>query len=82
MAPQLFVKARIRTGRAKSGASRDGPYFSLTSKTGKKTRFPVSERAGATLARQHVEAVQEFREQVERYRQAFERWSDTQLEAS
>jgi hypothetical protein len=81
MAPQLFVKARIRTGRAESGASRDGPYFSLTSRKGKKTRFPISERAGATLAR-HVEAVQEFRERVERYWQAFARWGDTQLEAS
>ena len=62
--------------------ARHGPYFSLTRAEGGKTRSRYLTAERAALARQQVEAGQEFRKLVERYWQACEQWGDTQLEAS
>ncbi len=60
--------------------ARHGPYFSLTRSEGGKTRSRYLNAEQAALVRQHVEAGQEFRKQVERYWQACEQWGDAQLE--
>jgi hypothetical protein len=62
-------------------AARHGPYYSLTRAEGGKTqsRYLTAERA--TLARQQVEAGQQFRKHVEAYWQACEQWADAELEA-
>jgi len=62
--------------------ARHGPYFSLTRAEGGKTRSRYLSAELAALARQQIEAGQEFRRQVERYWQACEEWGDGQLEAS
>lgn len=60
--------------------ARHGPYYSLTRMEGGKTRSRYLSAEQAALARQQVEAGQEFRKQVEAYWQVCEQWSDTQLE--
>lgn len=62
--------------------ARHGPYFSLTRAEGGKTRSRYLSAEQAALARQQVEAGQEFRRQMETYWQACEQWGDSQLEAS
>ncbi len=62
--------------------ARHGPYYSLTRSEGGKTRSQYLSAEQAALVHQHVEAGQEFRDQVERYWEACEQWCDTQLEAS
>lgn len=62
--------------------ARHGPYYSLTRTEGGKTRSRYLNSEQATLARQQVEAGQEFRSQLERYWQACEQWGAAQLEAS
>jgi hypothetical protein len=62
--------------------ARHGPYFSLTRAEGGKTRSRYLSAEQAALAREQVEAGQEFRRQVETYWQACEQWGDTQLDAS
>ena len=62
--------------------ARHGPYFSLTRAEGGKTRSRYLSAEQASLARQQVEAGQEFRKQVETYWQVCEQWGDTQLGAS
>ena len=62
--------------------ARHGPYFSLTRAKGGKTRSRYLSAEQAALARQQVEAGQEFRKQVETYWQACEQWADAQLEDS
>ncbi len=61
--------------------ARHGPYYSLTRAEGGKTRSRYLTAEQAALARQQVEAGQEFRKQVEAYWQACEQWGDAQLEA-
>jgi hypothetical protein len=59
-----------------------GPYFTLTQKVGGKTRSRyVAPQQIATLRRQ-IEAGRQFRERVEAYWEASERWADEQLEPS
>ena len=62
--------------------ARHGPYYSLTRAEQGKTRSRYLTEKQAALARQQVEAGQEFRKQVETYWQACEQWGDSQLEAS
>ena len=62
--------------------ARHGPYFSLTRSEGGKTKSRYLSAEQASLARQQVEAGQEFRRRVETYWQACELWGDSQLEAS
>jgi hypothetical protein len=62
--------------------ARHGPYFSLTRAEGGKTRSRYLSADLAALARQQIEAGQEFRRQVERYWRACDQWVDSQLKAS
>jgi hypothetical protein len=61
--------------------SRHGPYYSLTRAEGSKTRSRYLSAEQAEVARRQIEAGQQFREHIEAYWQACERWADTQLEA-
>ena len=61
--------------------ARHGPYYSLTRAEGGKTRSRYLSAEQAVLARQQVEAGQEFRSQLERYWQVCEQWGDAQLES-
>lgn len=59
--------------------ARHGPYFSLTRAEAGKTRSRYLSAEQAALAREQIEAGQEFRKQVEAYWQACEQWGDSQL---
>ena len=61
--------------------ARHGPYYSLTRGAGGKTQSRYLSAEQAEVARRQVEAGQQFREHVEAYWQACERWADAQLEA-
>lgn len=61
---------------------RHGPYFSVTRVVEGKTRSRYLKPDQAELAKQQVDAGQEFRKQLEQYWEACERWADAQLEAS
>ena len=60
--------------------ARHGPYFSLTRAVGGQThsRFLSSEEAA--LVREQIARGQQFRQRVETYWTACERWADAQLE--
>jgi len=58
-----------------------GPYFTLTQKVGGKTRSRYIRPEQAPLVRQQIESGRQFRERVEAYWDAGERWADEQLEA-
>ena len=62
--------------------ARHGPYFSLTRAVQGKThsRFLTPEQA--LLARQQIEAGQEFRAALEKYWEGCEAWADSQLAGS
>ena len=62
--------------------ARHGPYYSLTRAEGGSTRSRYLTAAQAVVARQQVEAGQEFRTHVEAYWQACEQWADAQLDAA
>jgi hypothetical protein len=62
--------------------ARHGPYFSLTRAVQGKThsRFLTPEQA--VLARQQIEAGQEFRASLEKFWEGCEAWADSQLTGS
>ena len=60
--------------------ARHGPYYSLTRAEGGKTRSRYLTAEQAVLARQQVEAGQQFRTHVESYWQACEQWADAELD--
>lgn len=60
--------------------ARHGPYYSLTRAEGGRTRSRYLSEEQAALAREQVEAGQEFRKQIEAYWQACEQWADAELE--
>jgi len=66
---------------AENPEARHGPYFSLTRTVSGRTRSRLLSAEQAEIARGQIEAGQEFRDQVEQYWEACERWADAQLEA-
>ena len=60
--------------------ARHGPYYSLTRPVAGKTHSRYLNPQQAELARQQIALGHKFREQVEQYREACERWADEQLE--
>jgi hypothetical protein len=80
-----LYERRMKCGQSSCPCQHDpkaahGPYFTLTQKVGGKTRSRyVAPQQIATL-RQQIEAGRQFRERVEAYWEASERWSDEQLE--
>jgi hypothetical protein len=61
--------------------ARHGPYHTLTRAEGGKTQSRYLSAEQAALARQQVQAGQQFRRQVEAYWQACEQWADAELKA-
>jgi len=62
--------------------ARHGPYFVVTRGVEHTTRSRFLTPAQVELARAQVKRAAEFREQLEQYWQACERWADTELEAA
>ena len=61
--------------------ARHGPYYSLTRAEGGKTQSRYLTADQAALAREQVDAGQQFRRHVEAYWQACEQWADAELKA-
>src|SRR5438128_149676 len=80
-----LYERRMKCGQSACPCQHDpqaahGPYFTLTQKVDGKTRSRyVALQQIATLRRQ-IEAGRQFRERVEAYWEASERWADEQLE--
>ena len=62
--------------------ARHGPYFSLTRGVAHTTRSRFVTRAQAEVARTQVARAAVFREHLEGYWQACERWADAELDAA
>jgi hypothetical protein len=62
--------------------ARHGPYFVLTRGVAQTTRSRFLTPAQAAVARGQVVRAAEFRERLEQYWQACERWADSALEAA
>jgi hypothetical protein len=62
--------------------ARHGPYTSVVRTVASKTRSRTVPSPLADLLRQHVEAGQRFRKDVEAYWEACERWADAELDAA
>ena len=62
--------------------ARHGPYTSVVRTVAGKSRSRSVPTTQADVLRQHVEAGQQFRKDVEAYWQACERWSDAELDAA
>ncbi len=58
-----------------------GPYFLLTQKVEGKTRSRYVSPEQAPVVRRQIESGRQFRERLEAYWGACERWADAQLEA-
>src|SRR5215472_6420458 len=58
-----------------------GPYFTLTQKVDGKTHSRYISPEQAPVVRRQIESGRQFRERVEAYWEACERWADEQLEA-
>ena len=77
----------MKCGKASCPCQRDpkarhGPYYSLTRPMAGKTQSRYLSAEQAELAREQIAQGHKFREQVEEYREACERWADAQLESS
>lgn len=59
--------------------ARHGPYMSLTQVIDGKTRTRLVPASQAARVRQQIEADRFFREGVEQYRKACQRWADAEL---
>lgn len=75
---------RMKCGQANCACQRDpkarhGPYYTLTQAAGGKThsRYVATDQVPAL--RRQIEAGREFRQQVEAYWDACERWADAEL---
>jgi hypothetical protein len=64
---------------AEDPKARHGPYFSLTRAVQGKTRSRFLTPEQAALAREQIEAGQEFRTKLEAYWQGCEDWADREL---
>jgi hypothetical protein len=58
-----------------------GPYFTLTQKVDGKTHSRYISPEQAPVVRRQIESGRQFRERVEAYWEACERWADEQLDA-
>ncbi len=61
--------------------ARHGPYYSLTRAVAGRTQSRFLSAAQAAIARRQVAAGRQFRQQVDAYWEACERWADAQLTA-
>ena len=65
---------------ARDPKARHGPYFSLTRAVAGKTQSRFLSTEQAETARRQIDAAQEFRNDVQAYRDACEQWADGLLE--
>ena len=66
---------------AERAQARHGPYYSLTRAVAGRTQSRFLSAEQAVIARRQVEAGRRFRQQLDAYWDACERWADTQLDA-
>jgi Family of unknown function (DUF6788) len=81
----LFER-RMKCGQAACACQRDpqaahGPYLLLTQKVQGKTHSRYVSPEQAPVVRRQIESGRQFRERVEAYWEACERWADEQLAA-
>lgn len=82
-----LYERRMKCGQAACACQHDlkaahGPYFTLTQKVEGKTRSRYLSPEQAPVVRRQIESGRQFRERVEAYWGACERWADEQLEAA
>lgn len=80
-----LYERRMKCGQASCPCQSDpkaahGPYFTLTQKIHGKTRSRYVAPAQVSMVRQQIAAGQQFREDIEAFWEACERWADEQLE--
>ena len=79
---ERFVKCnKAGCACAARADARHGPYYSVSRVVQGHTQSRWLDAEQATVVRQQVEAGQAFRQQVETYWHACERWADTALDA-
>ena len=81
-----LYERRMKCGQEACACQRDpkaahGPYFTLTQKVEGKTRSRYVSPEQAAVVQRQIESGRQFRERVEAYWEACERWADEQLEA-
>src|ERR1700739_2777786 len=81
-----LYERRMKCGQTACACQHDpqaahGPYFTLTQKVEGQTHSRYIPPEQAPVVRQQIEAGRQFRERVEAYWEACERWADEQLEA-
>lgn len=81
-----LYERRMKCGQAACACQHDpqaahGPYFTLTQKVEGQTRSRYIPPEQAPVVRRQIEAGRQFRERVEAYWDACERWADEQLDA-
>jgi len=81
-----LYERRMKCGQAGCACQHDpkaahGPYFTLTQKVEGKTHSRYISPEQAPAVRRQIESGRQFRERVEAYWEACERWADEQLEA-
>ena len=79
-----LYERRMKCGQAACACQHDpkaahGPYFTLTQKVEGKTHSRYISPEQAPVVRQQIESGRQFRERVEAYWEACERWADAQL---
>ena len=80
-----LYERRMKCGQAACTCQHDpkaahGPYFTLTQKVEGKTRSRYVSPEQAAVVQRQIESGRQFRERVEAYWEACERWADEQLE--
>src|SRR5256884_243419 len=81
-----LCERRMKCGQGACACQHDpkaahGPYFLLTQKVEGKTRSRYVSPEQAPVVRRQIESGRQFRERLEAYWEACERWADEQLEA-
>jgi hypothetical protein len=66
---------------AEQPQARHGPYYSLTRAVAGRTQSRFLSAAQAALARRQVATGRQFRQQIDAYWEACERWADAELDA-
>ena len=80
-----LYERRMKCGQAACACQHDpkaahGPYFTLTQKVEGKTRSRYVSPEQAAVVQRQIQSGRQFRERVEAYCEACERWADDQLE--
>ena len=71
--------SKTACGCGERAQARHGPYYSVTWAQGGQTRSRLVSVEQAAVVQQQIAADREFRQAVEAYRKASERWADAQL---